>query len=616
MLFKFIEVFMKNICLEDLKNTEKLLCLNCIPFILWIVDSDGKIIFANQKFIDYFGIDEDLIKKKNDLETYLPKELLEFNPFKNPIKSISITELNFTNQGDKSVWLEIHHNFLKDSDNRNIGSFLIAHDISEKKELENYQIRIKNQLKALIKILTNPVDNISTEDLISMSIQTIFDFFSEYRISYLQVENNSLILQYSVEPNNFSSISNSISEIEELKSYLSYLQIQGYQYYNDVRENNTKQISPIFIDYSVRSLVDIPISFGHNVIAILRIDTEKIHYWMEDEILSFAEIGKNLSIIIQRNIYNQQMQEYENNLIENYNKLEQNNNELKELKELYENRSEELFLNRELLEEQAFSINLLNQQLIDKEEMIIESNKQLENALIQRDKFFSIIAHDLRGPLSSFLGMTKMINEQSDQFTKEELVEISGLIHKNAETLYSLIENLLNWSRLQRNEVLVEPQFINVKVSTDVAISIYKESMKKKGIDLIDKVQSNHFIYADLHMFDSVLRNLISNAVKFTPKNGRIYIESYEVDNNYIGISVTDNGIGMSEELVSKLFKIDEKTSRNGTEGEPSTGLGLVLCKELIERNEGALNVTSSEGIGSKFEIILPKKQMYEDIID
>ena len=616
MLSKYTEKFMNNFVRDDLKNTENISFLNCLPFIIWVKNLEGKIIFGNEKFYDFFEINSIIKINDVDILEYLPSELADLNNNTRSKKFTNSYEVVFASINNKKKLLEVHEDTFKDSNGNIIGTIFLAHEILENIVNENNQVRLKNQLKALIKILTNPMDNISTDELISMTVQTIFDFFSEYRVSYLIIDNERIIIKHSVEPKNSSSISASETDIPELKSYLSYLQIQGFLSYDNVQAEKFEQISPIFVEYPVRSLVDVPIHFEHDVVAILRIDTEVPHHWLDDEIQSFAEIGKNLSIIIQRNIYRQQMIEYEKSLIENYSKLEQYALELKDLKELYENRCEELFLNRELLEDQAFSINMLNQQLIEKEEKITESNKQLEHALSERDRFFSIIAHDLRGPLSSFLGMTKIINEQSEQFTKDELVEISGLINKNAETLYSLIENLLNWSRLKRDVIIPEPQIINIKTSTDFAVSIFKKALTNKNIDLIDKVQSNHVVYSDLNMFESVIKNLLSNAIKFTPKNGKIFLESYEVDNNYIGISIIDTGIGMSEELVSKLFKIDEKVSRIGTEGEPSTGLGLILCKELIEKNEGRLNVVSSEGIGSKFEIILPKKSVFEEIID
>lgn len=604
-------IFIKNICRQD-----QLLFLNYLPFILWVQDLEGNVFYGNNQFHSFFNIKNEELSDINKLTEYLPTEIMKLIKECDFNELVATFEVKLNKNSNKTVWLEIHKGTITNDDGVKVGSIYIAHDITDKKFMEDKQLRIKNQLKALIKILTNPTETLQTDDLISISIQTIFDFFNTFRISYFHIENNNLILKHSVEPSHFSTIQSLNIETDQLLKYTSMLQIQGYLCYDSIKEYDENKIPPIFTNYPVTSLVDLPINFEHNVVAILRIDTEEPHQWLEDEIQSFAEIAKNLSMIIQKNIYQQQVIEYEKNLLANYNQLEKYTIELKELKELYQNRSEELFINRELLEEQAFSINLLNQQLFEKEELIEESNKQLENALKERDKFFSIIAHDLRGPLSSFLGMTKMIQEQSEQFSKEELVEISALIHKNAETLYSLIENLLNWSRLQRDVIIVEPQMLNVKVSTDVSIALYNEAIKNKDIELVQKVQSNHFIYCDLNMFESVLRNLISNAIKFTPRGGKIYITSNEYNDNYICIGISDTGIGMSQELVSKLFRIDEKVSRPGTEGEPSTGLGLILCKELIERNEGKFNVVSAEGVGTKFEIILPKKSVYDEIID
>ena len=607
---------MRDICIKDLNNIEQFAFLNSIPFVVWIENNEGNIVFGNKSFYDFWEIDYQLSIYNDKLQKLIPIEIQKHHFEQQKGQSVETLVFELKKNNNQTRWLEIHKgNILNDRDEK-VGTIYLAYDITSKKEIENYQKRIKKQLQTLIKILTNPIDNIQNEDLIEMSIQTIFDFFSEFRISYFSIDQNTLIVNQSVEPNEFTPIKEKSIIIEDLTSYTSFLQIKGYLSCNNIMEETNEIIKPIFTDYPVLSLLDIPINFEHNVVAILRIDSEQPHRWLEDEIQAFSEIGKHLSNLLQKNTYRLQMMQYEQNLIDNYNKLEKYAKELEELKELYQNRSEELFVNKELLEEQAFSINLLNQQLIQKEEEITETNKKLENAIIERDKFLSIIAHDLRGPLSSFLGLTKMINEQSNQFTKEELVEISQLIHKNAETLNSLIENLLNWSRLKRDVIIAEPQQLNVKEILNSILNLFKDSLTHKQIELIDKVQSDHFVFCDLNMFESIIRNIISNAIKFTPKGGKIFVESYEVHHNYIGISITDTGIGMNDELLSKIFKIDEKVSRPGTEGEPSTGLGLVICKELIEKNDGKLNVISSEGIGSKFEIILPSKPIFDDIID
>lgn len=607
---------MDKFCIKDLHTTEQFTFLNCLPLIVWVEDNQGNIVFANQSYFKFFGIEPQSLSFSDKLKQSMPLELQKANleQVSKELVHTFVVELN--QNSNHSQWLEIQIISVINDDNANLGYIYFAYDITEKKEIEKHQNRIRKQLQALNKILTNPIEDIQNDELIRMSVQTIFDFFSEFRISYFSVDHGILTLKQSVEPKEFTAIQEKSKEIKDLISYTSYLQIKGYQFFNNVNEVHSESPSPIFIEYPVYSLLDIPINFEHNVVGIMRIDTEKPHHWLDDEIQAFSEIGKNLSNLLQKNTYRLQMMEYEKNLLESYNQLQKYTTELEELKELYKNRSEELFINRELLEEQAFSINLLNQQLLQKEEEILETNKQLENAIKERDKFFSIIAHDLRGPLSSFLNITKMINEQSNQFTKEELIEISGLIHKNAEILYSLIENLLDWSRLQRNVISIDPQQLNVKIITDSILPLFNDSLFHKQLELINKINKNHFVYCDLNMLNSIIRNLLSNAIKFTPKGGKIFIESYEYNSNYIGISITDTGIGMDDEILSKLFKIDEKVSRPGTEGEPSTGLGLVICKELIERNDGKLNVISSEGVGTKFEILLPKKSIFDDIID
>jgi signal transduction histidine kinase len=249
---------------------------------------------------------------------------------------------------------------------------------------------------------------------------------------------------------------------------------------------------------------------------------------------------------------------------------------------------------------------LLNEQLINKEQELSETNTKLESSLKERDKFFSIIAHDLRGPIGSFLGLTKMVTEQSSEFTKEELLEISDMLYKSADTLYNLMENLLNWSRLQRDVIIVEPIPIKVESVINLSLSIYNDAINKKNIEVSKHILKDISALSDLNMLQSVIRNLLSNAIKFTPLNGKIIIESKKIDANLVSIAIQDSGIGMSEDLVSKLFKIDEKVSREGTEGEPSTGLGLILCKEFVEKNKGSISVVSQENKGTKFEIILP----------
>jgi signal transduction histidine kinase len=176
----------------------------------------------------------------------------------------------------------------------------------------------------------------------------------------------------------------------------------------------------------------------------------------------------------------------------------------------------------------------------------------------------------------------------------------------DASNIYNLLENLLEWSRLKRNVM----EFVKIKFSLDKKIASciqpISEMARKKEIEINISVPDDIEVTADDHMFDTVIRNLVSNAVKFTRKKGKIDISAFKNQDNFIEIIITDTGIGMSAELKNKLFLLNEKVNRKGTEGEPSSGLGLLLCKEFIEKHGGKIWVESEVGKGSTFTFTIP----------
>jgi len=235
------------------------------------------------------------------------------------------------------------------------------------------------------------------------------------------------------------------------------------------------------------------------------------------------------------------------------------------------------------------------------EEEIKLKNEQLETVNSEKDKFFSIIAHDLRGPLSSFVAATQIITDEIQNMNIEEIREITGSMKASATNIYSLLENLLEWARLRRGGVDFVPVKLNLNDVIDDCIDVLNESARKKQIELKKSVNENLEVTADNHMFDAILRNLISNAIKFTIPGGQVTVEAILNSENYIEVRIIDSGIGMTPELKSRLFHINEKTSRPGTTGEQSTGLGLLLCKEFVEKHEGKIWVESEVGKGSTF---------------
>ncbi len=236
---------------------------------------------------------------------------------------------------------------------------------------------------------------------------------------------------------------------------------------------------------------------------------------------------------------------------------------------------------------------------------IILKNEELIRANAEKDKFFSIIAHDLRSPFNVFLGFTHLLADGLDTFSLKELQKIAGSMRNSATNLFALLENLLEWSRMKRGLIPFEPLPLLLKDVIAESIKPAQDPADNKGIHIENEVPEDLEVIADNYMLGSIIRNLVSNAVKFTPVGGKITVSAKLHSNHNVEISIQDTGIGIDKQLMANLFRLDENTNRKGTEGEPSTGLGLILCKEFIEKHGGKLWVESEEGKGSAFYFTL-----------
>jgi PAS domain S-box-containing protein len=239
---------------------------------------------------------------------------------------------------------------------------------------------------------------------------------------------------------------------------------------------------------------------------------------------------------------------------------------------------------------------------------LAEQAVKLSEHIATKDKFFSIIAHDLRGPLGAFHNLSKILTEELSDMSQAKIREFAASMSKSSTTLYEMLENLLEWSRMQRGLSLFERSnlVLNNKIASFLQVLI--DSASHKNIAIYYDIPEDLEIYADANMIESTFRNLVSNALKFTPKGGKITIEAIPTDHQSVIISIKDSGIGMTREIQDKLFRIDANISRPGTAGEASSGLGLVLCKEFVEMHGGKIWVTSEEGKGSSFFFELPNK--------
>ncbi|HAM10545.1 MAG: hypothetical protein A2X05_08955 [Bacteroidetes bacterium GWE2_41_25] len=245
-------------------------------------------------------------------------------------------------------------------------------------------------------------------------------------------------------------------------------------------------------------------------------------------------------------------------------------------------------------------------EILEKNTAIEKTNQELVRINSEKDKFFSILAHDLRGPFSSIMMLTEEMAAEMPNLNREEINEIIKVLQSSSASLFRLLENLLNWARMKQGHIPFNPEKIKLSALVGESLSLLVEQAKAKKIEVTCIIPDEITVFGDKNMLQSVLRNLVSNSVKFTRPGGKIDIFASINRNDQIEIAVQDNGIGMNRELLQKLFHLDEKTNRPGTEGEISTGLGLLLCKDFVEKHNGRLWVESEKDKGSVFYISIP----------
>ncbi|WP_195715291.1 ATP-binding protein [Ancylomarina sp. 16SWW S1-10-2] len=251
---------------------------------------------------------------------------------------------------------------------------------------------------------------------------------------------------------------------------------------------------------------------------------------------------------------------------------------------------------------------LINSQKLMLEENIHKltlSENELKKLNKTKDKLFSIIAHDLRSPFNSILGFSDLLIKNVEEFDVEETKEYLGIINSSTQNTLVLLENLLNWAKSQNGQITFNPQNITLSSILHEIIKLSNSAAVVKKISLIQNELEDIKVYADEDMLKTVLRNIISNAIKFTNSGGNISI-SAKKEQNQVEIAISDDGVGMNEETINKLFRIETNETTIGTANEKGSGLGLILCKELVEKQGGKIWVESELGKGSIFKFMLP----------
>ncbi|MFW6234531.1 MAG: response regulator [Spirochaetota bacterium] len=238
--------------------------------------------------------------------------------------------------------------------------------------------------------------------------------------------------------------------------------------------------------------------------------------------------------------------------------------------------------------------------------LVIKKQREMLSELnATKDRFFSIIAHDLRGPFTGFLGASRLLEESAMTLDVETLRKIASELHASAERSVALLENLLKWAMLQQQLVEPVPGPVAIQDVTRQAVDLLRPSAEQKRVDITQEIDGSHVALADMDMISTVLRNLLSNAIKFTPARGRVSVRS-RLEEDRLCISVSDTGAGVDEKDLPHLFRADRKVQRPGTAGESGTGLGLVLVGEYVQANNGTIQVESTQGEGSVFTVCLP----------
>lgn len=245
------------------------------------------------------------------------------------------------------------------------------------------------------------------------------------------------------------------------------------------------------------------------------------------------------------------------------------------------------------------------------ENTLLEKEANLRRLNSEKDKLFSVIAHDLRSPFNSFLLLTEILAEEAYDFEPIELKNLSTSMHRAAKSVAELLENLLSWSRIQREMIEPNPEFVELETLIDKNVAYFQAQTQSKSLEVQVRIEPNLALYTDPGMLSVILRNLYSNALKFTPQGGSIQLEAL-LENQQVLLKVQDSGIGIPAPMLETIFELENK-GRKGTDGEPSSGLGLILVSEFVHRLGGELHIESFENKGTTFTVRLPVHFRTED---
>jgi PAS domain S-box-containing protein len=632
--------------LQKLRKKEELLriFIRHIPDILWVKDGEGRYILCNEVFENVFGNKEEDVLGKTDYD-FFTKEVADFYG-KFDKKAIfegkpSINEeyIKFA-QDNREVLFETVKTPMYDNEKNLIGVLGLARDISERKRVEE-ELRVSEKKLDLFfsqsldgfffMMLDKPVkwdDTVNKEEVLNY-------VFSHQRITKI---NDAMLSQYGAKLDEFLG-----KTPGELFGHdVEY----GKKVWREFFDNGK-----LHIDTDERRMDGTPIWVEGDYICIYDNQNNITgHFGIQRDITERKQIEE--ALILNESRYNAYINSSSDMVFlkdENLNYIIVNEPfasffeidknevigkcdlffltpdaaEICKLSDMQVLNSNQLVITDEhlkgkILTTHKFKVPIGNgkfgvggtirdvtEQRMAKAQLVVQA-EELRELNATKDKFFSIVSHDLRSPFQAFLGLTKIIADELPNLTLDEIQKMASGMKNSAENLSNLLENLLVWSQTQRGVIKFDPTKINLCKKVEAIIGFVKEVADNKNITVKSEIGEEINIYADEQMFESLVNNLLINALKFSHRNGEILVKANQNHDNTVQIAVKDNGIGMNKNILENLFRLGAQENRKGTEGEPSTGLGLIICKEYIEKHNGSIWAESSDNEGSTFYFTLP----------
>jgi PAS domain S-box-containing protein len=600
---------------------------------VWEIDKNGIYTYSSQKVDEFLGLDKNEIIGKSIFDFLLPDEILRVSKiFKHAIKNrIPIKDLenwNLDKNGNKFCLLT-NGLPLFDEENKIIGFRGVDKNITNEKKFEEAITSSLSLMEATFESIHNGILVVDSKGKI---VKTNNKFAEMWKIPQEIIGTNEdkilieCILDQLIDPNGFLNIVNNLYDTPEAESkdIISFKD-------NRIFERISKPISLdgittgrvwSFLDITETKVTENELRTSKALFQTL-FQTIPDLAWLKDPESVYLACNKKFEDLVgleEKDIIGKTDFDFFNEQDALF--FRENDQKAKETGKSTTNEEWLTFVNdgsRTLLE--VIKTPMLNSEGVligllgiardvtmryNSKNQIKQKNDELMKINSEKDKFFSIIAHDLRSPFSAFLGITQIMLEDLPSLTLSQIQKMAENLQDSATKLYGLLENLLQWTRSQQGLIPFKPEYLLLKNILEDSVSMVLEAAKLKNIAIEINVLDEIEVYADRNILPIIIRNLVSNAVKFTKKGGKIFIDAETTKLNSVKISIKDTGIGMDKELLKDLFKIDIETNRRGTENESSSGLGLLLCKEFVEKHGGELWAESEVDKGSTFYFTLP----------